>query len=126
MATGERRLTVTGIGGVFFRSAEQEALAEWYEDHLGVSRVSDTGVWMQEAGPTVWSPFPADTDYFGRADQQFMVNFRVDDLDHMLVQLGADGVQIDPKREDSEYGRFAWVYDPEGNKIELWEPPTAG
>lgn len=85
--------------------------------------VSETGVWMQEAGPTVFSPFPADTDYFGRSDQQFMVNFRVDDIDRMLVQLGSVGVQIDPKREDSEYGRFAWVYDPEGNKIELWEPP---
>lgn len=124
MTADESRLKVSGIGGVFFRSADQDALAEWYETHLGVSRVSETGVWMQEAGPTVWSPFPADTDYFGRPDQQFMVNFRVDDLDHMLLQLGADGVRIDPSREDSEYGRFAWVYDPEDNKIELWEPPS--
>ncbi len=123
MTTDGPKLKVAGIGGVFFRSANQEGLAEWYEKHLGVSRVSDSGVWEQQAGPTVFSPFPADTDYFGRADQQFMLNFRVNDLDHMLVQLGAEGVEIDPSREDSEYGRFAWVYDPEGNKIELWEPP---
>jgi predicted enzyme related to lactoylglutathione lyase len=78
---------------------------------------------MQEAGPTVFSPFPEDTDYFGSMDQAFMLNFRVDDIDAMLEQLKAGGVKIDDKREDSEYGRFAWVYDPEGTRIELWEPP---
>ena len=125
MATDEKRQKVDGIGGVFFRSADQDALAQWYEEHLGVKRVSETGGWEQEAGPTVFSPFPADTDYFGRSDQQFMLNFRAEHLDGMLDQLRASDVKIDTKREDSEYGRFAWVYDPEGNKIELWEPPQA-
>ena len=125
MAADETRQKVVGIDGVFFRSADQEALAQWYEEHLGVKRVSETGVWEQEARPTVSSPFPADTDYFGRSDQQFMLNFRVDDLDGMLDQLRASDVKIVPKREDFEYGRFAWGYDPEGNKIELWQPPQA-
>ncbi len=118
------KLKVSGIGGVFFRCADPEALSGWYQEHLGVMAVSETGAWEQQAGPTVFAPFSADTDYFGSMDQPFMVNFRVDDLDGFLVQLGADGVRIDPKREDSEYGRFAWIYDPEDNKIELWEPPS--
>jgi predicted enzyme related to lactoylglutathione lyase len=125
MANAGSKLKVSGIGGVFFRSKDPEGLAGWYEEHLGVSHVSETGVWEQEAGPTVFSPFPRDTDYFGRSDQQFMLNFRVDDLDGMVDPLRANDVKIDPKREDSEYGRFAWVYDPEGNKIELWQPPQA-
>ena len=124
MANNGPKLKVSGIGGVFFRSVDPDGLALWYEEKLGVLRVGEP-VWEQEAGPTVFSPFPADTDYFGRSDQQFMLNFRVDDLDGMVEQLGESDVKIDPKREDSEYGRFAWVYDPEGNKIELREPPQA-
>jgi hypothetical protein len=125
MANDGAKLNVSGIGDVFFRSTNQEALALWDEEKLGVSQVSKTGVWAQEAGPTVFSPFPADTDYFGRSDQQFMLNFWGDDLDGMLEKLGESDVKIDSKREDSEYGRFAWIYDPEDNKIEVWEPPQA-
>ena len=117
------KLKISGIGGIFFRSKGPETLGPWYEEHFGILQVGPSGIWMQEAGPTVFSPFPADTDYFGRMDQPFMLNFRVDDLDAMLEQLKAGGVKIDEKREDSEYGRFAWAYDPEDNKIELWEPP---
>jgi len=77
---------------------------------------------MQEGGPTVFSPFPADTDYFGRMDQPFMLNFRVDDLDFAVEKLREAGVRIDDQRMEEPYGKFAWVYDPEDNKIELWEP----
>ena len=77
-------------------------------------------------GITVWSAFPADTTYFDPGRAPFMINFRVADLDALLAQLSAEGVRIDPKREDHPYGRFAWVYDPEGNKVELWQPPKAG
>lgn len=115
--------TVSGIGGFFFRSEDPEALAAWYQRHFGISQVSDGPPWHQEAGPTVFSPFPSDTEYFGRMDQPFMLNLRVADLDDAVAALGAAGVRIDESREDLEYGRFAWVYDPEGNKIELWEPP---
>ncbi len=80
-------------------------------------------MWTQEAGATVFAPFARNTDYFGRDEQQFMVNLRVRDLDGLLERLAAAGVSIDNERQDEEYGRFAWVYDPEGNKIELWEPP---
>ena len=75
-----------------------------------------------DGGMTVWSAFPADTKYFGTGPSPFMFNFRVADLDALLAQLKAEGVQVDPKREDYDYGRFAWIYDPEGNKIELWQP----
>jgi predicted enzyme related to lactoylglutathione lyase len=77
------------------------------------------------AGMTVFAHFPLDTSYFGEGGQQAMVNFRVDDLDQLLVQLGAAGVRIDPKREDYDYGRFAWIWDLEGNRVELWEAPKA-
>ena len=77
---------------------------------------------MQEGGPTVFSPFPADTDYFGRMDQPFMLNFRVDDLDFAVEKLREAGVRIDDQRMEEPYGKFAWVYYPEDNKIELWEP----
>lgn len=113
---------VTGIGGLFFRSDDHKALARWYKQHFGIND-SETGfIWQQDAGPTVFSPFKRDTDYFASEKQQFMLNLRVQDLDGLLKKLEADGVKIDPKRQDEEYGRFAWVYDPEGNKIELWEP----
>ena len=110
---------------MFFRSADPELLGPWYDEHFGIHPPSDTRLWEQQAGPTVFTAFPADTDYFGRMDQSFMLNFRVDDLDGLLQELSTGGVKIDETREDSEYGRFAWVYDPEGNKIELWEPPKA-
>jgi len=123
---------VRGIGGVFFRADDPEALQSWYEQNLGLQPDPDGCVifrWRDrdEAGgngSTVWAPFAADTDYFGSRKQQAMVNYRVQDLDAMLAQLRAAGAVIDEKREDSEYGRFPWVTDPEGNRIELWQPPA--
>jgi predicted enzyme related to lactoylglutathione lyase len=123
MADGDPGATISGIGGFFFRCEDPEALADWYAQHFGISKVSDGAPWSQAAGPTVFSPFPADTDYFGRMDQPFMLNFRVPDLDAALAALDAAGVRIDENVEELEYGRFAWVYDPEDTKIELWEPP---
>ena len=113
---------VTGIGGLFFRSQDDKALALWYEKHFGINAVQKYEPWQQDAGPTVFAPFKASTEYFGRMEQQFMLNLRVSDLDALLAQLRADDVKIDEKIMDEPYGRFAWVYDPEGNKIELWQP----
>ena len=124
MPDGQSTVNITGIGGIFFRSSDPEGLAEWYENHFGISRVSNGPPWTQQAGMTVFSPFPADTDYFGRTDQAFMLNFRVDDLDAVVSSLLEAGVRIDDERQDLEYGRFAWAFDPEDNKIELWQPPA--
>lgn len=113
---------ITGIGGFFFRARDPEALQAWYAQHLGVSdfRVSP---WTQESGPTVFAPFAADTDYFGRATQQFMLNFRVDDLGAVMADLEMAGITVETRPEwDSEIGRFCRIHDPEGNPIELWEP----
>jgi glyoxylase I family protein len=115
---------VTGIGGVFFRSSDPERLAAWYEQHLGVtSGLQGDMVWQQEAGPTVWAPFPQDSDYFGRPEQQVMVNFRVRNVDAMLVQLKDAGVNPEGDVvEAAGVGRFAHVLDPAGTRLELWEP----
>ncbi len=113
---------VTGIGGLFFRAKDHKALAEWYEKYFGNTFIMGKDVWRQEEGPTVFSPFKHDTGYFGNPEQQFMVNFRVEGLDEMLEGMKADGVKIDENRMSDEIGKFAWVFDPEGNKIELWEP----
>ena len=113
---------VSGIGGVFFRSKNNKALADWYSKNFGINDVSTNTTWLQEAGPTVFSPFKEDTTYFGNKNQQFMINFRVRDLDKFLELLKSNGVKIDADRMEESYGKFAWVYDPEGNKIELWEP----
>lgn len=123
---------VKGIGGVFFRAAHQQMLNQWYEKNLGLPLTPD-GVavfqWKEHGDPakeqaTIWSTFPNDTDYFGEGKQQFMLNYIVDSLDEMLAQLRAAGATVDEHREESELGRFGWVYDPEGNRIELWEPPA--
>ena len=112
---------VTGIGGLFFRARDPKALSRWYSEHLGVEGFDP--VWQQAAGPTVFTPFEADTDYFGRGSQQWMVNFRVADLDAMIAQLETAGIAVEIRAEwDSEVGRFARIHDPEGNPIELWEP----
>ena len=113
---------VTGIGGDFFRSNDPEALAAWYTTHLGIIPPGADGPWRQEAGPTVWSPFEAETDYFGRREQGWMINFRVTDLDAMLDQLRQAGATVDDRIEDSDIGRFGWAADPEGIRFELWEP----
>ena len=113
---------VTGLGGLFFRASDPAALAAWYEKHLGIGS-PQTMIWRQEAGVTVFAPFAKDTDYFGRASQQWMVNFRVDDLDAMMAELKASGIAIETRAEwDSEVGRFCRIHDPEGNPVELWEP----
>lgn len=114
---------VNGIGGFFFRSNDPTALSEWYATHLGVTGQSGAP-WQQEAGYTVFAPFPKDTAYFGRDSQGWMLNFRVDDLDAMLAQLDAVGITAEQRAEwDAQgIGRFARIHDPEGNPIELWEP----
>jgi predicted enzyme related to lactoylglutathione lyase len=114
-----------GIGGVFFRAKDPGALQAWYKQHLGVSSGPEDGyVWMQQGGPTVFSPFKADTDYFP-ADRQYMLNFRVPELDKLIAKLRTDGVEVTTNAEwDSpETGKFARVHDPEGNPVELWQPP---
>lgn len=112
---------VTGIGGVFFRAKNPELLSKWYADHLGVSNGPDGMPWQQAAGMTVFAPFTHESDYFPQS-QSVMLNFRVEDLDALLDTLRANGVVIDHKRQQEAYGKFAWIYDPEGNKVELWEP----
>ena len=121
---------MTGIGGIFFKAKDPKALVEWYREHLGMHIEESVALFAWRGGRdgkvkghTVWSIFPADTTYFGHGGAPFMVNYRVKDLDAVLAALRAEGVDADPKLEDSEYGRFGWVTDPEGNRIELWEPP---
>lgn len=111
---------VTGLGGVFFRAKDPEKLTKWYEENFGISDGASGAPWEQEAGMTVFAPFSKDNDYFPTT-QSVMLNFRVNDLDAFLEQLKKNGVKIDEKRQNESYGKFAWVYDPEGNKIELWE-----
>jgi predicted enzyme related to lactoylglutathione lyase len=114
---------VIGIGGYFFRAKDPHALARWYESNLGISVYPATDEWwMQQGGPTVLAPFDEDTDYFGRPDQQAMVNFRVRDLDAMVAQLRDGGATVSDEILEATYGRFAWAADPEGNRFELWQP----
>jgi predicted enzyme related to lactoylglutathione lyase len=113
---------VLGIGGYFIRAGDPAALSEWYRECLGLD-ADDNGVWNQQSGPTVFATFEADTDYFGSAGQRTMLNFRVRDLDAMLAQLRDAGAQVVEETQDMEgVGRFGWATDPEGNRIELWEP----
>jgi len=123
---------VTGIGGIFFKADQPEALRAWYKRHLGIpiEEHGATFMWREDEDPnrrgmTVWSIFARESSYFDPTSAPFMINYRVDDLDALLEQLRAEGVTIDPKREDYEYGRFAWIIDPAGNRIELWEPPKS-
>jgi glyoxylase I family protein len=116
---------VTGIGGIFFRARDPEALNAWYQTHLGITQ-PDIAVWMQEAGPTVFSPFRDTTDYF-TADKQWMLNLRVDDLAGLIGQLEAAGIAVETRPDwdgDGSYGIFARIHDPEGTPIELWQPPS--
>lgn len=113
---------VLGIGGYFLRAADPTALGAWYRECLGLD-VDANGLWSQAAGPTVFATFDADSDYFGSRTQQTMLNFRVNDLDAMLAQLRAAGADVADDIQDMDgVGRFGWVTDPEGNRIELWQP----
>ena len=117
---------VLGVGGVFFKARDPQALAAWYREHLGVPvEAGQTYATFKSSmanETTVWATFPNDTEYFGSPTATLMVNFRVRNLDAMLDQLRAAGAKVDDRIEDYDYGRFGWVTDPEGNRIELWEP----
>ena len=117
---------ILGIGGIFFKSANQQQMREWYAKHLGLEDSGHGAMlpWREADNPeneqmTVWTIFAGDSGYF---PAPFMVNYIVDDMDALLERLEKAGVQIDPKRQDESYGRCAWIYDPDGNKIELWQP----
>lgn len=117
--------TVLGIGGLFFRAANPAALGEWYVKHLGITLAPTSNgqePWRQEAGPTVFAPFPQSTDYFGDPKQSWMINFRVRSLDAMAAQLRGAGITVEIDPQPYPIGRFARLHDPEGNPIELWEP----
>ena len=128
----EQRGRILGIGGVFFKSANRDQMREWYSKHLGLA---DKGggmmlPWREHDDPqkehvTVWTVFPTSTHYFDPSPAPFMVNYIVDDLDALLDRLKQEGVKIDAKRMNESYGRFAWIYDLDGNKIELWQPASA-
>ena len=122
--------SVQGIGGIFFKANDPVALAAWYREHLGIEiQVDQTYATLQSTAAgeaTVWSVFPEDTSYFGQNTANFMVNYRVRDLDAMLDQLRCAGVEVDERTEDYDYGRFGWAVDPEGNRFELWEPKAMG
>ena len=124
---------ITGIGGVFLKARDPKALSAWYAKHLGVQLADYGGAsfqWSDEGpagtGQTAWMIFPAATKHFGpgteAGPQTAMVNYRVDDLDALLAQLAAANVPIDPKRDEASYGKFAWITDPEDNRVELWQP----
>lgn len=121
---------VTGIGGIFFKSADPQSLAAWYQRHLGLNVEAWGGVVFTESpslqgnsNTTTWCPFQQDSDYFSPSTTPFMINYRVENLVALLAVLKTEGVVVDDKIETSEYGQFAWLIDPEGNKIELWQPP---
>ena len=122
---------VTGIGGIFFKSSDPKALGAWYRDHLGLDVTDWGGVIFQwggmdsPPGMTLWSPFAQDTSYMAPSTSSFMVNFRVADLHALLAALKAEGCNVEDRTETSAQGKFGWVIDPEGNKVELWEPPAA-
>jgi len=122
---------VTGIGGVFFKSKDAPALQAWYKRHLGIDVQAWGGTvspWSDAegkptAGTTVWSIAPAETEQFAPGKASFMINYRVEDLHGMVKVLKEEGCEVLDKVEESEYGKFAWVIDPDGNKVELWQPP---
>jgi predicted enzyme related to lactoylglutathione lyase len=122
---GTKMEKVAGIGGLFFRAHDPKALGDWYLQHLGIA-LTPTGeggtVWQQEAGPTVFSPFPETTKYFGDPNKVWMVNFRVHDIDKLVAQLRTAGIEVKDPESYPNLGRFARLHDPEGNPIELWQP----
>ena len=123
---------IRGIGGIFFKAQDPTSLKSWYRDNLGID-AGDYGtsfLWRDADDPTreaqtVWSPFPQNTTYFEPSTSPFMINYIVEDLDILLAELREKGVSMDDRIDNTEYGRFAWISDPEGNRLELWEPPKA-
>ena len=121
---------VTGIGGIFFKSSDPKRLGAWYRDHLGLDVSDWGGAIFQWGGPesssgmTIWSPFAQDTNKMEPSSASFMINFRVADLDALLAALRTEDCNVLDKTESSDFGKFGWVIDPDGNKIELWEPPA--
>ena len=116
---------VAGIGGFFFRAHDPKALGSWYQQHLGITiepTSAGGAVWQQEAGPTVFTPFPEATKYFGDLQKVWMINFRVHDIDKMVAQLRAAGIEVKDPQSYGTIGRFSRLHDPEGNPIELWQP----
>ncbi len=118
---------VTGLGGFFFKSKDPDKIKEWYKNHLGLNtdQYGCTFWWKDDNGnkcSTQWSPMNEDTEYFKPSDKQFMMNFRVDNLVDLLETLKAEGVTVVGEIEEYDYGKFGWILDPEGNKLELWEP----
>ncbi|WP_226389432.1 VOC family protein [Penaeicola halotolerans] len=121
---------VTGIGGVFFKCEDREKMRAWYAEHLGIHSEEWGGVfeWRDKTNPdiegyTAWSPFKQETRYFDPSKQDFMINYRVDDLEALAAELKKAGIEEVGEREYSDFGKFTWIMDPEGRKIELWEPP---
>jgi predicted enzyme related to lactoylglutathione lyase len=122
---------VTGIGGVFIKSGNPEALKDWYRTHLGMDIQAWGGMAFQWSTPenpnpngtTVWSVLAESSPYFDPRPSKFMVNYRVDDIPAVLDVLRSEGCDVDVKTEESEFGKFGWVMDPDGNRVELWEPP---
>jgi predicted enzyme related to lactoylglutathione lyase len=122
---------VTGIGGIFFKAQDPEKLRGWYDQHLGITAADQESAvfaWRNanrenKVGHTVWALFPPETRYFDPGKSAFMINYRVENLEWLLEQLRREGVEVDERVEQYEYGKFGWVMDPEGNRIELWEPP---
>lgn len=122
---------VTGIGGIFFKAKDVQKLTEWYQKHLGIDFGGNSWwnfKWKDEKkdGSMVFSIFPEDTDYYGPSEKPYMFNFRVENLDELLKILKEEGVEIIGEPETYPYGKFGWIIDPEGHKIELWEPVDSG
>jgi predicted enzyme related to lactoylglutathione lyase len=120
---------VTGVGGIFFKCQDPDAMKDWYSEHLGLQtdKYGTTFEWRQEAdsskkGYTQWSPFDDKTEYFRPSEKEFMINYRVENLEWLVGELKKEGVEIVDEIETYEYGKFVHIMDPEGNKIELWEP----
>ncbi len=124
---------IIGIGGIFFKSQNPKQLGAWYKSHLGIAVDENSATamikWRELEHPdneqlTVWGAFPSDTTYFDPSSASFMINYIVDDLDQTLAELRAEGVHVDQRVDESDFGRFGWATDPEGNRFEMWEPPT--
>ncbi|WP_404372005.1 VOC family protein [Sphingomonas sp. MMS24-J45] len=126
-------MPVLGIGGLFFRSHDPDALSAWYKTYLGIGAgctanpgaTPDPWFWETQGGPVIFAPFKVDTDYFA-ADKQFMLNLRVSEIDGLIATLTAAGIAVETRAEwdDPSTGRFARIHDPEGNAVELWQPPA--